>query len=340
MRKAKTTESGDGQLPGGVPAPTAPAPGRLLAAAAVALVGSLVLDAALVALAEVVFPGLHGFSHFRFADYGSLTALGVLAASAAWPVVQRATSEPRRLLLRLALVVSAVLFLPDVVLLLRHEPARGVATLMAMHLAVAVVTYNALVRIAPGDRVGGEKVGAGQRGVFGVRGGGLGGVLFSAMAGAVFLELVLGAVLVLVVPAKRPNGLDPRDLGALYDLHGVLGGLICCGAVVSSLASLSTGVRRAHAVAGTIALLVAALGGLLTAEHNLRLAGMALMLLGGCAAALAFALAAIEPSVGASPSPGGRDTPLPRSPVPRDELGRELDQWGHPREPWGKGTRS
>jgi len=42
-----------------------------------------------------------------------------------------------------------VLIVPDVYIWVQGEPFRGVLVLMAMHLAIAVVTYNALVRIAP-----------------------------------------------------------------------------------------------------------------------------------------------------------------------------------------------
>jgi len=42
-----------------------------------------------------------------------------------------------------------VLLLPDVYLLKQGQPAKAVAVLMCMHLAIALVTYNALVRLAP-----------------------------------------------------------------------------------------------------------------------------------------------------------------------------------------------
>ena len=49
----------------------------------------------------------------------------------------------------MAILVTLVLLLPDVYLLVRHQPAKAVGILMAMHLAIGLVTYNALVRIAP-----------------------------------------------------------------------------------------------------------------------------------------------------------------------------------------------
>jgi hypothetical protein len=46
-------------------------------------------------------------------------------------------------------VVTLVLLVPDVWILGHGEPAKAVAVLMTMHLAIAVVTYNFMVHIAP-----------------------------------------------------------------------------------------------------------------------------------------------------------------------------------------------
>ena len=66
-----------------------------------------------------------------------------------WPVVTRISSRPRWLFLRLAVAVSVLLLVPDVYIWIQGQSARGVAVLVVMHLAIALVTYNALVRIAP-----------------------------------------------------------------------------------------------------------------------------------------------------------------------------------------------
>lgn len=118
-------------------------------ATVVALAGSLAADAALVAIGTAVFPSTKGYVHFQFSDYGKLTVIGVLIACAAWPVVTRISSAPRWLFCRMAIAVTLVLWLPDVWLLLRGQPARAVAVLMCMHLAIAVVTYHSLVHLAP-----------------------------------------------------------------------------------------------------------------------------------------------------------------------------------------------
>jgi len=131
------------------PAPRGPRTARLLLASVVAVAGSLAADAVLVALGTHLFPGTKGYGHFRFADYARLTVIGVVIACAAWPVVTRISSSPRWLFLRQAVAVTLVLWLPDVWILAQGQPARAVAVLMVMHVAIAVVTYNALVRLAP-----------------------------------------------------------------------------------------------------------------------------------------------------------------------------------------------
>jgi hypothetical protein len=115
----------------------------------VALVGSLVADALIVRLATAAFPGTRGYVHFQFSDYAKLTVIGVLIACAAWPIVTRIVSAPRWVFTRLAVLVTVVLLLPDVLILTRGQPVRAVAALMLMHLAIAVVTYAALTRLAP-----------------------------------------------------------------------------------------------------------------------------------------------------------------------------------------------
>jgi hypothetical protein len=131
------------------PAHRPPSGARVVLATVVSLVGSLAVDAALVAIGEAVFPATKGYVHFQFSDYSKLTIIGVLIACVAWPLVTRISSAPRWLFFRLAIVVTIVLLLPDVYILHQGQPPRAVAVLMCMHLAIAVVTYNALVHLAP-----------------------------------------------------------------------------------------------------------------------------------------------------------------------------------------------
>jgi hypothetical protein len=122
---------------------------RVLLATIASIACSLAADAILVAIGEAIFPGTKGYPHFQFSDYGKLTVIGVLIASLAWPVVTRVTSQPRWLFLRLAILVTLFLWLPDLYILYRGQAATAVAVLMVMHLAIALVTYNLLVHVAP-----------------------------------------------------------------------------------------------------------------------------------------------------------------------------------------------
>ena len=122
---------------------------RMALATLVSIIGSLLADALLVVIAQAVFPSTKGYAHFQFADYCKLTVIGVIIACLAWPVVTRISSAPRWLFFRLAIVVTLVLWLPDLYILYGGESARAVAVLMVMHLAIALVTYNCMVRIAP-----------------------------------------------------------------------------------------------------------------------------------------------------------------------------------------------
>jgi hypothetical protein len=122
---------------------------RVVLATVVSIVGSLAADALLVVIAQAVVPSTKGYAHFQFSDYSKLTIIGVIIACVAWPITTRITSQPRWMFFRMAIGVTLVLWLPDVYILVQGQPAKAVGFLFAMHLAIALVTYNALVRLAP-----------------------------------------------------------------------------------------------------------------------------------------------------------------------------------------------
>jgi hypothetical protein len=133
-----------------------PAPGHRpphAAAVAVATVLSVALcllaDALLAKIGTAAFPATKGYVHFRFSDYSKLTIIGVIIACLAWPVVTRLTSDPQWVFIRLAVLVTVFLLLPDLYIWLQGQPGRAVLVLAAMHLAIALITYNVLVRLAP-----------------------------------------------------------------------------------------------------------------------------------------------------------------------------------------------
>jgi hypothetical protein len=140
-----------------------PAWWRVALATVLAVGLSLAADAALVYVGTRLFPSTKGYVHFAFHDYASLTVIGVLIACAGWPIVARISSAPRWLFFRLAIAVTLVLFLPDVFIWLQGQSAQAVAVLMAMHVAIAVITYNLLVHVAPVRRRRGDPRGAPSR---------------------------------------------------------------------------------------------------------------------------------------------------------------------------------
>jgi len=120
----------------------------VLVATVASVAGSLAADALLVVIGQALFPATKGYAHFQFSDYAKLTVIGVVIACVAWPVVTRISSAPRWLFSRMAVAVTLVLWIPDVYILALGQPPRAVAVLFAMHLAIAVVTYNCLVHLA------------------------------------------------------------------------------------------------------------------------------------------------------------------------------------------------
>jgi Family of unknown function (DUF6069) len=126
-----------------------PAPARLVVATLIAMIGSLAADAILVAAGTHIAPGIAGYGHFRFDDYAKLTVIGVLIGAAGWPVLTRISSAPRWLYGWLTILISLALFLPDTWLLIRGQPPAAVAVLMAMHVAIAVIIFCAMVFVAP-----------------------------------------------------------------------------------------------------------------------------------------------------------------------------------------------
>jgi hypothetical protein len=128
---------------------TAPRTSAVALATLVAIVGSLVADWLCVKVGVSVFPGQRHYQHFQFADYSKLTIIGVLIACAGWPIVARISSQATWLFLRLAVIVTLVLLLPDAAIWYLGQPAAGVFVLVWMHIAIAVVTYLSLITIAP-----------------------------------------------------------------------------------------------------------------------------------------------------------------------------------------------
>jgi hypothetical protein len=140
------------RLAGINPSPKAAPPThrRLAAAGLAAVVVSLVADIVLAAAGRAAFTVPVSFSKFSFGSYGLLTVLGIAGATATWGAVTRLSSRPKWLLTRLAVLVSALFLIPDFLLLgTPANPTGPVVILMLMHLAIAAITYTALIKVAP-----------------------------------------------------------------------------------------------------------------------------------------------------------------------------------------------
>ncbi|GAB3807155.1 hypothetical protein GCM10028798_31130 [Humibacter antri] len=123
---------------------------RFLIAVVVAVVGSVASCAVLAKLGPIVFPSTAGYPHFQFADYTKLTVIGVVIACATWPLFALVSSRAARpLFLTATVIVTIASFAPDAWIMLKGQSAPAVVVLALMHIAVALVTYPALVAIAP-----------------------------------------------------------------------------------------------------------------------------------------------------------------------------------------------
>jgi drug/metabolite transporter (DMT)-like permease len=269
-----------------------PSSTRTAVATMASLAGSLAADALLVAVGTRLFPSSRGYVHFRFSDYGLLTVVGVLAACLAWPVTVRLTSAPRLTFLRLAVLVTLVLWLPDLWILAEGQPPEAVAVLMVMHVSVAVVTYNLLVRLAPvrSARVVSEPTGDTSGATGGSRSEASlarrAGVAMGSLVGA---ELVLGIGTLVIVPYDRPDVWIPARDHLLYLTHAALGGILGLGSVVLLLATRRAS-RIAHlgAIVGFVGVILAAAGGVASVDRPTRLLGVGLMLVGAVVAAFGY----------------------------------------------------
>jgi hypothetical protein len=129
-----------------------PGPVRFVAATVIAVFGSVLACWAISKVTIALIPSVAGYEHLQVGDYTRLTVIGVLVASIAWPLVTLAASRARRLFFWLAVLVTIVSLAPDLWILHQGQPIPGVAALMVMHIALALVTYPVIVFGAPQRR--------------------------------------------------------------------------------------------------------------------------------------------------------------------------------------------
>jgi len=263
---------------------------RLAVATALAVAGSLLAGALLVAVGTHLFHASKGYEHFRLVDYATLTVIGVVAACLAWPILARISATPRWLFFRLTCLVTLVLWLPDLALVLRHHPIRAVVVLMVMHLAVAVVTYQCLVRVAPATElpVAGAAAGRSDPERSQRR-------LATALGIVVGVESVLGIATLVWVPADRSSGMVPAEGAVVYVVHALLGFPLVVGSVwLVALVGESSRMIRLAAWIGAVGVGFAGIGGVLTVARPLRLVGIVLMILGPVVAGFGYLIPALD----------------------------------------------
>lgn len=275
---------------------TPPSNLRWVLAAVVSVALSLCATAVCVHVAKTEFPGLRHFSHFRLDDYGTLTVVGVLAGAAGWAAVVRLSSAARWLFLRLAVAVTVMLWLPDVWILVQGAAAKGVATLAVMHLLVVLVTYNVLVHFAPARARAPQDAAAATHELpplrlpeAAVR------RIWNTMGLLVALELVLGVVVIVSVPFRRPAALLPARGTWIYAAHGAVGIALGIGALaVLVLSTVAGRMGRIGAVLGAGGVAAGLVGGVLASFQATRLLGMVVMLVGVIVAGVGYLCPLLE----------------------------------------------
>jgi Family of unknown function (DUF6069) len=141
--------TGTGPAPGAAP----PAHRRVAAAGLAGAAVSLAADVVLATIGQAAFTVPASFGRFSFGTYALLIAAGGSGATATWAAVTRLSSRPNWLLTRLVALATALLLIPDFLLLgTPGNPTGPVVILMLMHLAIAVIIYAALVKVAPASR--------------------------------------------------------------------------------------------------------------------------------------------------------------------------------------------
>jgi hypothetical protein len=214
-----------------------------------------------------------------------------------------------------AVVVTLALWVPDIWLLVKHEPTRAIVFLVIMHATVALITYNFLIHGAPvqAREILADGAVATRSGFATLQGDAsatrVPRAVWVMLMIAVVAEFLAGLVGMVYVPFSRPNGwFSPRGEG-IYLLHAVLGGLLGVAAVAVvfhvSRRSPSHRVDQVAAVSGLCGVIVGALGGVLCVNHSLRLLGMALMFLGVSVAFFGYLIPMIND---VHPIPGNAST--------------------------------
>jgi hypothetical protein len=110
-------------------------------------------------------------------------------------------------------------------------------------------------------------------------------------------EFVTGVAALLAVPVDRSNGWLPVQGQVAYLVHAGLGGVLTLAALWLVHLAPHERIGRAGVRIGLAGLVLGACGGMLTAYHPTRWAGLVLMLMGTLAAFLGYLLPLADPDV-------------------------------------------
>ena len=123
---------------------------RIVAAALVAAALATPLDLVIEAVARQAFAVPPEFEPFQ-GTVAPYTIGGIALAAAAFAVVRQFARDVSATYLRISIVALVLSWIPDVGLLVIHDPGAtvpAVAALMVMHTTTAIITVAALLRIA------------------------------------------------------------------------------------------------------------------------------------------------------------------------------------------------
>jgi hypothetical protein len=116
--------------------------------------------------------------------------------------------------------------------------------------------------------------------------------VFVAMAWLVGIDFLLGIGAIVSVPFGRASGWLPAKGKAMYVPHAVVGALLVVGALylLGRYGASAKRICRLGARTGIAGIALGIVGGLLSVDHPLRLAGMGLMLVGGIVGSIGYAM--------------------------------------------------
>ena len=124
---------------------------RLALATAIALAIAVPVDLAVELLAREAFAVSPDFEPFK-GTVAPYTAGGVVFAAVTFAAIRRFSPNADRVYVWLAVVALVLSWIPDVTLLVIHDPGAtvpAVGSLMVMHALAAGIVVSALLRLAP-----------------------------------------------------------------------------------------------------------------------------------------------------------------------------------------------